>query len=117
MFDLNTSVERMWAIFATFNAMIVSSVFISTVTNYMSEIRRKRQQRSSKMAIIREYAQKYGLSPHLDLQLKQYIQTKYEKHLHDEAERELIQVLPPQLLIELRREMWGPALSVHPYFY
>lgn len=116
IFDLNTSAERMWAICATFNAMIVSSLFISTVTNYMSEIRSSRQQRSSKLSIIREYAQRYALSQRLDFQLKQYIQTKYEKHLHDAAEQELIQVLPQQLSIELRREMWSPTLLVHPYF-
>merc|ERR1712216_95605 len=47
---------------------------------------------------------------------KQYIHTKYALYLHDEAEKEFIQVLPQQLLIELRREMWSPALMVHPLF-
>merc|ERR1712093_391879 len=65
--------ERILAIFASIAALVVSSVFISVITNTMAEMKRLHHHRARKLSLARDFAQSRDISTELALRMKKYI--------------------------------------------
>jgi hypothetical protein len=114
---VNTTAEKIFSMFATGSAVLMAAVMTSLITNLMAQARQMRYSRESKLAFIRSYAQSYQISAPLTMQLKKYIVTGYAAQLRQQNEAELIRVLPPTLVMDLRHETWSPVVTKHTLFY
>lgn len=114
--DLRTVSERMLAIFATLIAMVVSSLFISSITNTMAQLSTLRQSRNRKMQAFRDYVRQYQVSPQLTVRVKKYIDRTSDSR-QGNCEEELAKTLPGALLQELRYEAMYPIVINHGLFH
>lgn len=111
--------ERMLAITTTMLAMIILSVFISTMTNSMAEIKKHRRQRVRKLTVTRAYCRAHKISHLLVARVKQYIDNYSERGQGvspEYCEAELSSLLPTSLLMDLRHEAWSPVISRMDFF-
>merc|ERR1719329_1377307 len=100
--ELRTYAEKVFSLIATVNAIVFSSIFISHITNRMAEMKRMRVQKTSKLLIIRMYVQRHSISLKLAMQLKRHIVTSYAVKLRSKEEAELMDILPTNLVMDLR---------------
>lgn len=114
--ELQTFTEKVFSIFATVNAIVFSSIFVSHITNKMAEMKRMRAQRTSKLVLIRMYVQRHSISLKLAMQLKRHIVTSYAIKLRSMEEADLMAILPSNLVMDLRWETWSPVITKHALF-
>lgn len=114
--ELRTFAEKVFSIFATVNAIVFSSIFVSHITNKMAEMKRMRAQKTSKLLLIRMYVQRHSISLKLAMQLKRHIVTSYAVKLRSMEEADLMAILPANLVMDLRWETWSPLITKHVLF-
>jgi len=113
---LNLWQEQALAVLAVVLAMTYSSVFISSITNLMLDMKRLRDKRNQKIAAFREYAARHGISTMLSIRLTRYLERDHDNKRQQQTEMELQQALPKELLKELFHEARSPILSAHSLF-
>ncbi|CAE8623285.1 unnamed protein product [Polarella glacialis] len=113
---LNLWQEQALAVLAVVLAMTYSSVFISSITNLMLDMKRLRDKRNHKIAAFREYAARHGISTMLSIRLTRYLERDHDNKRQQQTEMELQQALPQELLKELFHEARSPILSAHSFF-
>jgi len=107
--------ERVLAIFASIAALVVSSVFISVITNTMAEMKRLHQHRARKLSLARDFAQSRDISTELALRMKKYIETEHELTVRRDGEEELIKILPTAMQMEVRHEAFSLFVQRHTF--
>jgi len=117
--DLLLFSERILAVLSTIIAMFVLSIFISTMTNTMAEIKKHRQQRGRKVELTRAYCREHRISKNLVLRVRQYIESHHSSRSRLAAghyDAELTTMLPISLLMDLRHEAWSPVILRMDFF-
>ncbi|CAE8706472.1 unnamed protein product [Polarella glacialis] len=114
--EMNLWQEQSLAVLAVVLAMIYSSVFISSITNLMLDMKRFRDKRNQKITAFREYAARHGISATLSVRLTRYLEREHDNKMQEQTEMELQQALPEDLLKELFHEARSPILSAHGFF-
>ncbi|CAE8601093.1 unnamed protein product [Polarella glacialis] len=114
--ELTLPQEQALSVAAIILAMIYSSVFISSITNLMMDVKRTADKRNQKIAAFRDYATRHGISTMLSVRLTRYLEREHDSKMREKTEMELQQALPQELLKELFHEARSPILSAHSLF-
>lgn len=113
---LKTTSERLLAIFATLVAMVFSSVFISSITTTMGEMKRFRSRRTRHKMILNEYVREHRISQPLALQARKWIDKDGAADQRGQLDKELKENLPEELMTEMRVEAWSAVLGRNSLF-
>jgi len=115
---LNTTGERVLAIMATLFALVFTSIFISTVTTTMAEMKRMRAARLHQRMLLAEYTKARGIGSLLAGQVRNWLKhaQSTSSDMRDRLDPELFELLPPRLMTELRLEAWSAVLARNPLF-
>ncbi|CAE7547816.1 Kcnh5 [Symbiodinium necroappetens] len=113
---LQTGPERALAIAASFLALGVSSLFISSITNTMADINRERQRKKQILYSVRDYCGSHRISSGHTLRIKQYVEREHHRKKTQQLHLELLETLPKDMLFELFHEGRSQALQHHSLF-
>ncbi|CAE8648017.1 unnamed protein product, partial [Polarella glacialis] len=86
--------EQALAVLAVSGAMIFSSIFISSITNLMLDMKRMRDKKNQKITAFREYAAKRNISTMLSVRLTRYLEREHDHKMQQQTEQELQEALP-----------------------
>ncbi|CAE7659296.1 KCNH6 [Symbiodinium pilosum] len=114
--SLQTGPERALAIAASFLALGVSSIFISSITNTMADIGRERQRKKQILLSVREYCGSHRISSGHTLRIKKYVEREHHRKKSRQLHLELLETLPQDMLFELFHEGRSQALQHHSLF-
>ncbi|CAE7575413.1 KCNH6 [Symbiodinium sp. CCMP2456] len=114
--SLQTGPERALAIAASFLALGVSSLFISSITNTMADINRERQRKKQILYSVRDYCGSHRISSGHTLRIKQYVEREHHRKKTQQLHLELLETLPKDMLFELFHEGRSQALQHHSLF-
>jgi len=113
---LKTSAERGLAIFASFMALGLSSVFISSITNTMAELERQRQRKRQLLHSVRTYCSSHAISASHAMSIKSFVEREHSRKKTLQAHLQLLETLPPDMLKELFHEARRKAVEDHEFF-
>lgn len=114
--NLKTDPERMFALLASFGALLFSALFISNTTNTMAKFSRLRKEKSQKLTAIGEYCALHGIGTDLAVKLKKYIEREEERKRQAQAHETLGTILPSAMLRVLYHTSRSPILCEHTFF-
>eukprot|EP00443_Scrippsiella_acuminata_P069913 CAMPEP_0115399448 /NCGR_PEP_ID=MMETSP0271-20121206/14842_1 /TAXON_ID=71861 /ORGANISM="Scrippsiella trochoidea, Strain CCMP3099" /LENGTH=723 /DNA_ID=CAMNT_0002823261 /DNA_START=170 /DNA_END=2337 /DNA_ORIENTATION=+ len=110
--------ERIFNIFVLIFAMVVFSSFVSSITNSVSVMRVRNEQRSIQEEHVRRYLTERKVSLDLGNRIYHFLrQHRYKAHRRvQEEDVPIFATLPEQLLVQLRVEVYEPIILPHPLF-
>lgn len=112
--------ERLFAVLVMLFALTLFSFFVSSVTNLMIQLQALRRERTKKQQALQGYLRHNNISVALSVRAKKYtaifIQGQMEMTRRKEDEQALMQVLPENLMKDLRDEARGPLIAAHQFF-
>lgn len=113
----NTS-ERAFGVCVLLFAMVVFSAFVSSLTSAMTRFQAQRSERDRQFAILRRFLYEMQVSHFLAVRVQRYLEhvvsTRNRKiEVKDCA---ILKMLSDPLKMDLDNEIYGPALSTHPFF-
>jgi hypothetical protein len=112
---LGTVAERVLSILATLLALVFSSIFISSVTTTMAEMKRMRKVRSDQVKVLTEYVRQHRIGPKLFGQARSWMD-KESNADNSDLDKNLKKIMPVGLMTELRVEAWSALLTRNPLF-
>eukprot|EP00930_Biecheleria_cincta_P067223 TRINITY_DN5366_c1_g1_i1.p1 TRINITY_DN5366_c1_g1~~TRINITY_DN5366_c1_g1_i1.p1 ORF type:complete len:770 (-),score=122.39 TRINITY_DN5366_c1_g1_i1:76-2385(-) len=113
---LQTNAERLWALAASFGALLFSSIFISTITNTMAKLQRIRKDRNMKMEAVSSYCASHGIKAHVAVKMKKHIDREEQRRRQMQSHELLQDALPPVMLKMLFHSSRSSVLSMHDFF-
>ncbi|CAK9074489.1 unnamed protein product [Durusdinium trenchii] len=113
--ELNTAFERWLAIIATGIALIISSLFVSVLTNLMANAARRTRKMTQILESVRKYCGACGVSAGHTRKIKHLVE---RDHLRASIQNhmEFLLALPEGLVVELFHEARAKTLAFHPFF-
>jgi len=111
-----TEYERIFAVIVRFFALSCFSLFVSSITELMMQLHALRREKTKKIQALQGFLQENDISLRLSMKVRKYLEEQVEVHRRKEHEAELIGLLTPALLADIREEVRVPILSVHPFF-
>lgn len=113
----NTS-ERTFAVLVLLFAMVIFSSFVSALTSTITRFSNKHRERNHQFELLRRFLKDMSVSHFLAVRLEQYLEHIVSvRQLHVEMEDVvLLDLLSKPLRMDLDKEIYGPVLSVHPFF-
>lgn len=114
---LKTGAERGLAIGASFVALGFGSVFISSITNTMADIQRRRERKKQLLQSVREYCSSHHISASHAMRIKSFVEREHSRKKTLKAHLELLETLPQDMLRELFHEARSSTLESHVFFY
>lgn len=112
--------ERYFTLLVDMFGLIVFSTFVSTITTNMTQVRALRQQKTLSAHQLKLYFRDNKVSLELARRIMSYLQPDKDSlgagrvHLSDFAP---IKGLTPNLLHDLKLEVFSPMILHHPFFY
>lgn len=106
--------ERAFAVAVQFLGLLIVSYFISSITHFMTEIRRIRATVMQRRSQLIRYLCDRNISADLSVRVKQFADKVVRTENTKEEEVELLRFLPEDMRKDLDLEIKGPALGVHP---
>lgn len=114
--ELHTGAERGLAIFASFLSLGLGSFFISSITNTMADIERRRQRQKQLLQSVREYCSSHNISVTHAMRIKSYVEREQSRKKTVQAHLEFLETLPPEMLRELFHEARSRTLQYNLFF-
>ncbi|CAK9031132.1 unnamed protein product [Durusdinium trenchii] len=113
--ELNTAFERWLAIIATGIALIISSLFVSVLTNLMADVARRTRKMTQIMESVRRYCGTCGVSAMHTMKIRRLVE---REHCRDSIQdhMQFLLSLPEGLVKELFHEARSITLACHPFF-
>merc|ERR1739846_170055 len=96
--------------------MAVGGIFISSLTNTMLQLQTFYKQKMRKFLVIQEYCQEHNISTCLSVRIKKSVEKSFERKMREQYAIEMAEMLPWELLTDLRYESWSPTLFEHCFF-
>ncbi|CAE7240200.1 KCNH6 [Symbiodinium microadriaticum] len=112
---LHTALERWVAIMATFASLIISSLFISVVTNLMADVARRTRKMAHILASVRKYCGVCGVSYGHTMKVRRLVEREHCRASIQEHMQFLL-TLPETVVKELFHEARSITLACHPFF-
>lgn len=110
--------ERFYAVCVTWFGLMAFSVFVSSITTNMTQLRQINSATFSEEEALKNYMSDHKVSLELGRCIMDYL-AKYRRterlRVH-EAEIEVLKYIPDRLRIQLRIEVFMPCIKVHPFF-
>jgi len=112
--------ERIFTIVTVFCSLVLFSSFLSSITNAVATLRKRKEEYAEARATLTRYLQENRVSLNLSYQVFAETRAKYNymksiKRVH-EPDVDLLKLLPRPLQEELRVEVYKPILLYHPFF-
>jgi len=114
--ELHTGAERGLAIFASFLSLGLGSFFISSITNTMADIERRRQRKKQLLQSVHEYCSSHNISVTHAMRIKSYVEREHSRKKTLQAHLEFLETLPPEMLRELFHEARSRTLQYNMFF-
>lgn len=110
--------ERVYAVVAWFIAFILAAAFLSSLTSSMTQLYIIASADQHKLSSLRRYLSQMEISNGLAARVQRNAQHALREQLRLVSEQsvELLMCISESLRVELHFEMYGPMLSVHPFF-
>ena len=113
--ELHTFFERWLAILATFVSLIISSLFISVLTNLMANVARRTRKMAQILESVRKYCGACGVSFAHTMKVRRLVERDHFRASIQEHMQFLL-TLPEGLVKELFHEARSLTLASHPFF-
>lgn len=108
--------ERIYAVNVLFSGMIISSVFVSVITDMILQLRQARKRRNEQKQRLRGYFLRHKISAELMVGVKRYFEFHTEVEREWVEDTELLQALPVQLQKSIHLEARAPTVEGHRLF-
>jgi len=107
--------ERLYAIFVLFSALVTFSTFVSSITTAMTNLRRVNAERSQQKAFIDRYIAENHLSVELGNKISAFAKSYNVKRrrVHKD-DVQVFRMLSPNLQLQLNCEVYSTKLIAHP---
>ncbi|CAE7240203.1 KCNH6, partial [Symbiodinium microadriaticum] len=113
--ELHTAFERWLAIMATFASLIISSMFVSILTNLMADVARRTRKMAQILESVRKYCGTCGVSYAHTMKVKRLVEREHcRASIQDHMQ--FLLTLPEALVKELFHEARSITLACHPLF-
>merc|ERR1712232_503893 len=106
--------ERAYAVATVMCSSLVLSAFISNFTNIVMQIQALSVEKDKQTQNLCTYLNSHRISRPLAMRVRTYL--LWQQEMDRDKSREALQILPPQLVMELEFEIYVPTMSVHPFF-
>ena len=113
--ELHTAFERWVAIMATFASLVISSLFISVVTNLMADVARRTRKMAHILDSVRKYCGTCGVSYGHTMKVRRLVEREHCRESIQEHMQFLL-TLPETVVKELFHEARSITLACHPFF-
>ena len=113
--ELHTAFERWLAIMATFASLIISSMFVSILTNLMADVARRTRKMAQILESVRKYCGTCGVSYAHTMKVRRLVEREHcRASIQDHMQ--FLLTLPEALVRELFHEARSITLACHPFF-
>ncbi|CAE6941489.1 Wrn [Symbiodinium sp. CCMP2456] len=113
--ELHTAFERWLAILATFASLIISSMFVSILTNLMADVARRTRKMAQILESVRKYCGTCGVSYAHTMKVRRLVEREHcRASIQDHMQ--FLLTLPEALVKELFHEARSITLACHPFF-
>lgn len=109
--------ERVFAIFALMLAFVGATVFMSSLTSWLTQLHILWSKQSQQFSMLRRYLGQTNVSPQLAMRVQrnaQFVLFERAQNTPEEAV-ELLEFISEPLRMELHFEMYFPIFSPHPF--
>ncbi|CAE6941507.1 AKT5 [Symbiodinium sp. CCMP2456] len=113
--ELHTAFERWVAIMATFASLVISSLFISVITNLMADVARRTRKMAHILDSVRKYCGACGVSYGHTMKVRRLVEREHCRASIQEH-MEFLLTLPETVVKELFHEARSITLACHPFF-
>jgi len=110
--------ERVFCVFVVVFGLLTFSSFVSSLTTAMTQLRNFQSDRIKEDSAMKRYFKENKVSVELGKSIIMWIQAyrrKRTRRVH-EADITALVGLPSRLMIQLHQEVYGPMLTLHPFF-
>eukprot|EP00747_Dinoflagellata_sp_TGD_P120027 gnl/TRDRNA2_/TRDRNA2_173149_c1_seq2.p1 gnl/TRDRNA2_/TRDRNA2_173149_c1~~gnl/TRDRNA2_/TRDRNA2_173149_c1_seq2.p1 ORF type:complete len:488 (-),score=59.29 gnl/TRDRNA2_/TRDRNA2_173149_c1_seq2:703-1953(-) len=111
--------EWTYSILVLFLGIVISALIVSTVTGMMTQWQQVNSELLIQSAQLQRFMAENGVSADLTDCITHWFRQKYEERKRRVHEKDLLFIndLPEALRITLRREVYLPIISSHPFFH
>jgi len=110
--------ERLFSIIVLIMAMVTFSSFVSTLTASITRLSDIRKNELRQFWLLRRYLRDLKISRQLALRVQRYVEYSFARQQStvQESDVKLLMLLSEPLREELKVEIFGPCLCIHPLF-
>ncbi len=108
--------ENAFEVTTSLVGLLVSSVFVASITNVMLELQGLQQERKRQLRSLHSYVQAHNISADLAHRVKLYLVMQLEDLIDRRSELEFMHVLPIHLLKHMHDESRSPLIANHTLF-
>lgn len=111
--------ERTYTVCTVLFALVTFSSFVSSLTSAMTELRNLNSEKLEQCAMLRRYLRENRIDPSLMSRIWGWVEHKPNRPRRRTRAEDVAMLasLPRRLQVELHRQVYGPVLVEHPFFY
>lgn len=110
--------ERLFTVVVFVFAFIMASVFVSSLTSSMTQLKQMSSHQAQQLSILRRYLRQHRISSKLGLRVQRSAVSALEERQRfmPEENVQLLRLVSEPLCVAIDTQIYTPLLSVHPFF-